>query len=57
MCVLVLLLSVFIVSIRDLFSRSINKDQFEKKKNDTLDPEMYVLLVTSVSIYACLLYR
>lgn len=23
--------------------RSINKDQFEKKKNDTLDPELWVV--------------
>lgn len=24
--------------------RSINKDQFEKKKNDTLDPELWVVI-------------
>lgn len=25
--------------------RSINKDQFEKKKNDTLDPELWVVIL------------
>lgn len=26
--------------------RSINKDQFQRKKNDTLDPELYVCFLT-----------
>lgn len=29
-------------SFSDISHRSINKEQFQRKKNDTLDPELYV---------------
>lgn len=36
-------MSVTVVLFSDISYRSINKDQFQRKKNDTLDPELYVL--------------
>lgn len=32
----------FYENVSSLAHRSINKDQFQRKKNDTLDPELYV---------------
>lgn len=39
--------------LSDFSHSSINKDQFQRKKNDTLDPELYVALLHSFESHYC----
>lgn len=39
--------------LSDFSHSSINKDQFQRKKNDTLDPELYVALLNSFESHYC----